>query len=68
MVYTDDYGAEVYDKWYNEIDHFNESIVRKQNTRFQLSDDNLRKRIIKIFDELHNKEQLKTDKIEIKKN
>ena len=50
LVYTGDYGAKIYDKWYGEIDHFNENIVRKQKARFQLSDDNLRKLIIEIFD------------------
>ncbi len=54
LIYTDDYGAKIYDKWYNEIDHFNENVVRKQKARFQLSDDNLRKLIIEIFDKQSN--------------
>ncbi len=53
-VYTDEYGAKIYGKWYDEIDHFNESIVRKQKTNFQLSNDNLRKLIIEIFDKQSN--------------
>lgn len=54
LVHTDDYGAKIYDKWYSEIDRFNESIVRKQKARFQLSDDDLRKLIIEIFDKQSN--------------
>ncbi len=53
LVYTGDYGEVIYDKWHKEIEHFIEAIVKKQKSKVTLSDEELKKRIIKIFDEIN---------------
>ncbi|GEM_PF-5469877 len=53
LVYTGDYGETIYDKWHKEIEHFIEAIIKKQKSKFTLSDEELKKRIIKIFDEVN---------------
>lgn len=53
LVYKGDYGETIYDKWHKEIEHFIEAIIKKQKSKFTLSDEELKKRIIKIFDEVN---------------
>lgn len=53
LVYTGDYGETIYDKWHKEIEHFIEAIIKKQKSKVTLSDEEIKKRIIKIFDEIN---------------
>lgn len=54
LVYVGDYGETIYDKWYEEVDRFIAGVIKKQKSNFTLSDDELKTRIIKIFDEINN--------------
>lgn len=56
LVYVGNYGETIYDKWYEEVDRFIAGVIKKQKSNFTLSDDELKTRIIKIFDEINNQE------------
>ena len=56
LVYIGDYGETVYDKWYMELDRFIDNVIKKQKSKFTLSNDELRTKIIKIFDKIKNQD------------
>lgn len=53
LVYKGDYGETIYYKWHTEIEHFIDAVIKKQKSKVTLSDEELKKHIIKIFDEIN---------------
>lgn len=53
LVYVGDYGETIYDKWYKEIERFIDGVIKKQKSGITLPDEELKKYIIKIFDEIN---------------
>ena len=53
LVYVGDYGETIYDKWHKEIERFIDGVIKKQKSKITMPDEELKKRIVKIFDEIN---------------
>lgn len=66
LVYIGDYGETIYDKWYEEIEHFIEGVIKKQKSKVIPTDEELKKNIIKIFDKMNIASSVKLSELKEK--
>ena len=55
LVEKGEYGELIFDKWYNEIDHFIDTVVNSKNIKLNIS----REHVINLFEKLRNTSETK---------